>query len=66
MNLLFGSYLGAFLTQNLKAEYPFILKKFTPESLPHKAVLEIGRKGKQKRRHPSFLGVLLLASFRFM
>lgn len=44
------------MIQNLKAEYPFILREFTQDSLPHKAVLEFGRKetGKKKGIHLSF------------
>lgn len=35
------------MTQNLKTEYTFI--EYTQDSLPHKAVVEFGRKEKQRK-----------------
>lgn len=41
-----GATLELFVTENLKAEYPFILREFTQDSLPYKAVTGFGRKEK--------------------
>jgi len=37
------------MTQNLKTLYTFILREYTQDSLPHKAVVEFGRKEKQRK-----------------